>query len=380
MRGNHAYFRPSAPRGNGRTPHADRYVTDVSTIAQLPSEERRHLQAVIERYRFRASEYYLGLVDWTDSNDPLRTLIVPQEEELSDFGSLDASNEASNTIVPGLQHKYADTALILCVEQCGGYCRYCFRKRIFMRGSCETMRDLEPVLAYIRDHAEITDVLLTGGDPLLLSTSRLAGIIRALREVPHVRTVRIGTKMPAFDPYRILDDPQLHDLFAEQSGPGGRIYLMCHFDHPRELTEPAIEAIDLAVRLGVICANQCPIVAGVNDDPDVLRELLETTASVGCPQYYLFQGRPTRGNAPFRVPIVRGWQLFSSARAAASGLARRARFCMSHETGKLEIIGVDQSHIYMRYHRAKDPANHDRLVVCERDDEAVWFDELIPAS
>lgn len=380
MSGTSPYPQSSAQRESGCVSRSAGYVTDVSHLVNIGPEERARLAAVTERFDFRASEHYLGLIDWSDPADPIRTLIVPREGELDEFGSPDASDEASNTILPGLQHKYSDTALLLCVEACGGYCRYCFRKRIFARDANETARDLDPALDYIRNHPEITDVLLTGGDALLLSTRRLARLLRSLREIPHVRTVRLGTKMPAFDPYRLLGDEELHELLAEQSGPGGRIYLMCHFDHPREFTEPAIEAVDLAVRLGVICANQCPVVAGVNDDAAVLRELFETSASVGCPQYYLFQGRPTIGNAPFRVPITRGWELFSEARRTASGLARRARFCMSHATGKVEIVGVDEEHIYMRYHRAKNPADHDRFFVCRRDDDAVWLDDLTPVS
>ncbi|MBE0417415.1 MAG: 4Fe-4S cluster-binding domain-containing protein [Coriobacteriia bacterium] len=380
MSGNPFHSRSAAFRDSGCTPRRVGYVSDVSRLEHIPIDERRRLEAVTERFNFRASEYYLGLIDWSDPDDPIRTLVVPREAELSEVGSLDASNEASNTVIPGVQHKYADTALVLCVEACGGYCRYCFRKRIFMRDSHEATRDFGPALTYIADRSEITDVLLTGGDPLLLSTPRLARLLRSLRDIPHVRTVRIGTKMLAFNPYRLLDDLDLQELLVEQSGSGGRVYLMCHFDHPRELTEPATEAVDLAVRLGVICANQCPIIAGVNDDANVLRELLETTASAGCPQYYFFQCRPTRGNETFSVPLVRGWELFSEARRGVSGLARRARFCMSHETGKIEVVGVDDNNIYLRYHRAKDPSDHDRFMVYKRDDTAVWLDELTPVS
>ena len=376
MSGDHTDFQFSAVRGGGHPARRSTPVRDVSRLARLTSAEQAALGEVAERYSFRATEYYLGLVDWSDPSDPIRTLIVPQEAELEEFGTPDASNEASNTVVPGLQHKYSDTALLLCVESCGGYCRYCFRKRLFMRDNQEVSRDFGAAIAYIRDTPEITDVLLTGGDPLLLSTPRLAELLRALREIPHVRTVRIGTKMLAFDPFRLLEDRALQELLAEQSGPGGRVYLMCHFDHPREFTEPAIEAVDLALRLGVICVNQCPVIAGVNDDAEVLRELFETAASVGCPQYYLFQGRPTIGNGPFRVPIVRGWHLFSEARRTTSGLARRARFVMSHSTGKVEVLGVDDEHIFTRYHRTKDPADEDRLMVWRRDDSALWLDDL----
>lgn len=371
-------FSSTSDAGSADRPSGVSYVRDIGQVTQIPEQEQEQLARVAQKYAFRANDYYLGLIDWSDPDDPIRRLIVPHEDELCDWGALDASNEAANTVLPGLQHKYGDTALLLAVEACGGYCRYCFRKRLFMRDNHEVSRELEPSIEYVAEHPEITDVLLTGGDPLLLSTDKLAGILRRIREIPHVRTIRIGSKMPAFNPFRILDDPDLVQLLDDESGPGGRVYMMCHFDHPREMTEPAIEAVDRMVRAGVMAVNQCPVVAGVNDDASVLRELFETTASVGCPQYYLFQGRPTAGNEPYEVPLVRGWELFSEARKLVSGLSRRARFCMSHETGKIEIFGVDESRIYTRYHRAKNPADEDRVMVFERDDSAFWLDQLKP--
>jgi KamA family protein len=351
----------------------------VDELSALSAEERTSLQRVADRYAFRANDYYLGLIDWSDPEDPIRRLIVPREDELSEFGRLDASDEAANTILPGVQHKYRDTCLMLVNEICGGYCRYCFRKRLFMQDNHEVARDHAPAIDYIAGHPEITDVLLTGGDPLIMSTPRLADLLGRLREIPHVRTIRIGSKLPAFNPYRILDDPSLVELLGERSGPSGRIYLMTHFDHPREFTQQAVEAIRRVTEAGAMCVNQCPVVRGVNDDAEVLRELFETATDVGCPQYYVFQGRPTAGNEPYEVPLVRGWELFTQARAAVSGLSRRARFAMSHASGKVEVVGVDDEHIYLRYHRAKDLADEDRVLVMERDDEAYWLDQLVPA-
>jgi KamA family protein len=352
----------------------------VDDLVALPEAERAALRRVSERYAFRANDYYLGLIDWNDPDDPIRRLIVPREDELSEFGRLDASNEASNTVLPGVQHKYADTCLVLANEVCGGYCRYCFRKRLFMHENHEIARDYGPAIDYIAGHPEITDVLLTGGDPLVMSTSKLGDLLERLREIPHVHTIRIGSKMPAFDPYRIIDDPSLVQLLAEWSGPSGRVYLMAHFDHPREFTPAAVEAMVRVTEAGVMAVNQCPLVRGVNDDAEVLRELFETATDVGCPQYYVFQGRPTAGNEPYEVPLVRGWQLFSAARSRVSGLSRRARFSMSHESGKVMVVGLDDERIYMRYHRAKDPADEDRVLVMARDDEAYWLDQLVPAD
>jgi L-lysine 2,3-aminomutase len=213
-----------------------------------------------------------------------------------------------------------------------------------------------------------------------MSTRRLEEILHALREIPHVRIIRIGSKMPAFDPWRLLNDPDLQALFRAYSEPRRRIYLMAHFDHPRELTSPAIEGIDCFIQCGVICVNQCPLIKGVNDDPHVLSELYRQLSWIGCPPYYLFQGRPTAGNEPYEVPIVRSWRIFQEALHLGSGLAKRAKFVMSHESGKVEIMAVDEQHIYLRYHRAKDPSQQGRFMIYKRDDEACWLDQLEPAE
>ena len=357
-----------------------RHVRSIAQVPNIPAAERAKLGKVVERYAFRANDYYLGLIDWQDPKDPIRQLIIPREEELADWGSPDASRESLVTVARGVQHKYPDTVLLLCNEVCGAFCRYCFRKRLFMTGNDEVNLDVSEGLRYIADHPEITDVLLTGGDPLLMGTRRLVEIFEALSAISHVRIIRIGSKMPAFDPWRILRDEGLQAALREYSAPTRRIYLMAHFDHPRELTDAAIAGIDCFIRNGAICVNQCPLIAGVNDDPAVLAELYQRLAWAGCPPYYLFQCRPTSGNKPYTVPIVRAWHIFDQAIRKGSGLARRARFVMSHESGKIEVLAVDDSRIYMRYHRAKVAANRGKLLIYERNDDACWLDQLEPAS
>jgi lysine 2,3-aminomutase len=373
---------PSTPDGTptADTPRRVKYVRRIGQVAQLPEDERVRLEMVSQEYVFRANDYYLDLIDWNDPADPIRQLIIPREEELTDWGRLDASNEASITVDRGVQHKYTDTVLLLCNKVCGAYCRYCFRKRLFMDENDEVDNDIGAGLRYIAEHPEVTNVLLTGGDPLLMSTHRLVDIFEALRAIPHVRVIRLGSKMPAFDPWRILGDPELHEAFRTFSTPEQRIYLMAHFDHPRELTEPAILGIDAAIRNGVICVNQCPIIKGINDDPGVLAEMWDTLSFIGCPPYYLFQGRPTSGNEAYEVPLVRSWEIFQEAQRRGSGLARRARFCMSHESGKIEILAVDDESIYLRYHQAKHASNLGRFLICQRDDDAFWLDQLEPVK
>ncbi|HYF51380.1 MAG TPA: KamA family radical SAM protein [Planctomycetota bacterium] len=357
---------------------AVKYITDVLKLPQIPEDVRQRLKRVAEKYVFRVNDYYLGLIDWNDPADPIRQLIIPHEDELKDWGQLDASNEAANTPLKGVQHKYPHTVLLLCNEVCGAYCRYCFRKRLFMNDNDEVSLDVAEGIKYIAARPQITNVLLTGGDPLILGTRRLTQIFEQLRAIPHVQIIRIGSKMPAFNPWRVLDDRELQDAFRKYSTPDKRIYMMAHFDHPRELTEPAIAGIDTLIKCGVICVNQCPMIKGVNDDPVVLAQLYRKLSFIGCPPYYLFQGRPTAGNEPYEVPIVRGYEIFEEAKKHVSGLAKRARFVMSHETGKIEIVGIDEQRIYLRYHRAKNPADEGRFMVYERDDQAYWLDQLKP--
>ena len=356
--------------------HPIRYVTHPDKLDGLPAHERAGIRKVAARYPFRANDYYLSLIDWSNPDDPIRRLIVPHEGELENWGRLDACNEAAVTVAPGVQHKYVNTVLLLCSEVCGGYCRYCFRKRIFTDRGSEIARDLSEGFRYIAEHPEVTNVLLTGGDPLLLNTQRLIEILDALRAIPHVRIIRIGSKIPAFNPWRILQDEELQAAFRKYSEPRRRIYLMAHFDHPRELTDEAIAALDACIIRGVICVNQCPMIRGINDDPQVLSDLFRQLSFVGCPPYYLFQIRPTAGNKPYAVPIVRGWNIFREALRRGSGLARRPRFVMSHATGKIDIVGVDQAYIYLRYQSAKDTAEPGSLLRYFRDDEACWLDDL----
>ena len=365
----------TAAGGTDDTLRRVRYITSIDRIEGLSPAERKALAPVAGRYAFRLNDYYLGLIDWSDPDDPIRQLVIPRGEELDDYGALDASDEAANTVARGVQHKYPDTALLLCNEVCGAYCRYCFRKRLFIADNDEANNDVSAGIDYIREHREISNVLLTGGDPLLMSTRRIAEILGALAGIEHVRIIRIGSKMPAFDPWRLRNDQMLWEVLREHPR-RQHIYLMAHFDHPRELTTEALAELQAWHAAGVTTVNQCPLIRGINDRPEVLAELWSRLSYAGCPPYYLFQGRPTAGNAPYEIPIVEGWSIFQQALTYGSGLARRARFVMSHATGKIEVLAVDQTSIYLRYHQAKNPTDLGRFLVAERDDGAGWLDEL----
>lgn len=357
-----------------------KYITKLSQVpevANLPDHERQSLEAVERRYAFRSNAYYQSLIDWRDPQDPIRRIVIPSADELEPWGQLDASGEANYAKARGLEHKYADTALLLVSDVCGALCRFCFRKRLFMADNREVARDVAPGLEYIRKHPEINNVLLTGGDPLLLSSRKLGNILQELRDIDHVRIIRIGSKMPAFNPFRILDDPELLELFRTHSLPDRRIYLMAQFNHPRELTDEAVRAMTLVREAGVCIMNQTPLIRGVNDDPETLGELFNTLSFLGIAPYYLFQCRPTEGNFAYTLPIEQGYQIFADALHNCSGLARRCRYAMSHMSGKIEVAGLTDKQIFFRFHRPANPAqNLGELLPCARNPEGYWLDDF----
>jgi L-lysine 2,3-aminomutase len=213
-----------------------------------------------------------------------------------------------------------------------------------------------------------------------MSTDRLGEIIGRLWDVPHVKIIRIGTKMPAFNPARILEDPKLVDLFEKYRHPERKLYVMAHFNHPRELTEFAVEGLTTLLRAGAIIVNQTPIIAKVNDCADTLATLFERLSYIGVPPYYVFQCRPTLGNKPYSVPLEQAFEIFKQAQAQCSGLARRARFVMSHTSGKIEVVGQAGGLIYMTYHRTPVRAHNEGFLVFKSNPEAHWFDDYAEAK
>jgi KamA family protein len=274
-----------------------------------------------------------------------------------------------------LEHKYRPTALFIVNNVCGGICRYCFRKRIFLKERSESLRDLSGAVEYIKKHRGITNVLLTGGDPLTSSTRRLEEIISQLAKIDHVRIIRIGSKIPAFNPYRIVDDPVLLELIDKYSNGNKKIYVMTHFNHPRELTDVAVQAITLLYKAGAVLCNQTPIRRGVNDDPLVLQELLKKLSFLGIPPYYIFQCRPSKGNKAYSVTVEEGYDIFEKAKRGVAGLAKRARYVMSHSTGKIEVMGKDSEYIYFRYHLAARSQDMGRFMSFKLNPDAYWFDD-----
>ncbi len=360
---------------NGNVTKNAKYLTKLEQIPQLSQSEINRLEEVNEKFIFRTNDYYQSLIDWDDPEDPIRRIVMPDVQELDDWGKLDASDEESYTVAKGVEHKYDSTALLLVNEVCAAYCRFCFRKRLFMDENEEVTKDVSEGLEYIRTHKEINNVLLTGGDPLIMSTSKLEPIIQKVREVDHVNIIRIGTKIPAFNPMRIYNDPSLEAMFRRYSTPEKRIYVMAHFNHPRELTPEAVRGLSFLLNAGAIVVNQTPMIAGVNDDPDVLAEMFNKLSYIGVPPYYVFQCRPTLGNRIYVTPLEEAFEIFETARTRCSGLAKRARFVMSHATGKIEVVGLTEKYIYFKYLRAADEDTDAKFMVFKRNPDAYWFDD-----
>lgn len=354
-----------------------RYINKLEQVTELGAEEKGLLQPVAERFAFRTNEYYQSLINWDDPNDPIRRIVMPDVQEMREFGEMDASDESSYTVLKGLEHKYGDTALLLVNNVCGAYCRFCFRKRLFTDDNDEVTSDVTDALKYIANHSEINNVLLTGGDPLIMSTNKLGKIISQLREIEHVRIIRIGTKMVAFDPFRVLNDPSLPEMLSAYSGPDKRIFIMNHFNHPRELTEPALRAVAVLQKAGAATVSQSPLIRGVNDSAEVIAELFSKLSFNGVLPYYLFLCRPTAGNEPYVVPVEEGFEIFEAARRRLAGLAKQARLCMSHKTGKVEVVGKVGDKMVFRYHRSPDPLNCGRLMFFDSDPAAGWLDDYM---
>jgi lysine 2,3-aminomutase len=353
-----------------------KYITNIEKITQIPKEEREKLKEITSKYVFRVNEYYLNLINWDDPNDPIKKLVIPNERELNEYGSWDASDEAANYVVPGCQHKYKTTALLIVSEVCGAYCRFCFRKRLFRSDVQEAMSDVTPGIEYIAQTPEINNVLLTGGDSLILATKKIRQIVERLRAIDHVKIIRFGSKLPVFNPMRIYEDQELLDLFCEYSTPEKRIYVMAHVNHPREITEEARKAFQALHDAGVIVVNQTPILKGINDDPEVLAQLLDKLSWAGVTPYYFFVNRPVAGNSDFVLTLEEVYQIVEQAKAKTSGLGKRVRLVMSHSSGKIEILAIENGKAYLKYHQSRDDEQYGKFMILDCPKDATWFDDL----
>ncbi|MGY3108385.1 lysine 2,3-aminomutase [Bradyrhizobium sp. LM3.4] len=326
--------------------------------------------------RYHVSNFYAEQIANSGYYDQLKYIVEPSVQELDSPGVLDTSGEHDNTVVPGLQHKYAQTGLLLVTSRCASYCRFCFRKRLVGRDSDEVVPDLAKVRQYISRHPEMTNVLLSGGDPFVLSTAKLDEILTNLLPIRHLDSIRIGTKLFAFEPKR-FEDPALPAFFQRIRDAGKTAVLVTHFDHVGEISVGAERNIRCLRAQGVQFLNQSVLLAKVNDNPEVLAATFAKCHQMGVRPYYLFQARPVKAASHFQVPLRRGLEIARGVTQRLAGIEKTFRYIMSHYSGKIEILDLgDDGRVYMRYHQNKFPDRVGKIFSRPYIETACWLDDL----
>ena len=291
-------------------------LEQLASIVPIPKDEWEVWRRVVQMFRFGVTPYYLSLFDPTDPKDPLARQSLPSLEEFlyRDVGEDDPLHEEADSPVPGLTHRYPDRVLMVISNHCAMYCRHCTRKRLMAAGAVPRI-DLDRMVDYIARHREVRDVIVSGGDPLTLSTARLEEVLRKLRAIPHVEVIRIGTRVPCVLPMRVTDE--LCEMLARYHP----VWVNVQFEHPRECTPEAERACDRLLRAGIPLNNQSVLLRGVNDDPETMRELIQRLMRMRVRPYYLFQCDPVRGAEHFRTPISRGIEILEQLRGHTGGLS-----------------------------------------------------------
>lgn len=399
---------------------------------RMDAELREAVMVVSTVLPFRTNRYVMeSLIDWTQvPDDPMFQLTFPQRGMLSaeqyermavlvrgkaPRREIDAeanrircrlnphpAGQMTHNVptyrdepVEGLQHKYRETVLFFPSQgqTCHAYCTFCFRWAQFVGidGLKFSQRGVDRLVAYLTEHPEVTDVLLTGGDPMIMKTSVLRQYVEPLlsSRLEHIRTIRIGTKAPAYWPQRFVTDTDADDLmrlFEEVVARGRHLALMGHFTHPAELsTETARRAVRRIGGTGAVVRMQGPLVRHVNDDAGAWAELWRRGVNLGAVPYYMFVERDTGARHYFEVPLVRAWEIFREAYQRVAGTARTARGpSMSAFPGKVLIVGVTEvgrrKAFVLEYLQARDPGLVRRPFFARYNPAAVWFDELEPLT
>lgn len=289
----------------------------VSSVDQLVDKfgiKKEVAERLDDFFQARINPYYLSLIRYP--GDPIWLQAIPDEVELYDIDAPeDPLNEDEMSPVPNITHRYPDRALFLTTSQCGLYCRFCTRKRKVGDSSKINMRDLEAAFQYLEQHTEINDVILSGGDPLMLTDAMLEKVLARLRQIPHIQIIRLGTKMPCVLPQRVT--PELCEMIKKYHP----IYVNTHFNHPWEITDESKKACEMLVNAGVPVGCQTVLLKGVNDDPEVMKELMKKLLAMRVRPYYIYQADLTKGANHFRTPIDVGLEIMDNLRGHISGLA-----------------------------------------------------------
>ncbi len=409
--------------------YSAKHLDQLTARAGLGEAERLAVRAVATVLPFRTNDYVLeSLIDWSAApHDPIYRLVFPQAdmlppEDVAPIASLLARGAPEQELqaaahavrrrlnphpagqlalnvpdladepLPGVQHKYPETMLIFPRQgqTCHAYCTYCFRWAQFVGEPDLKMAtdDMTRVVAYLAAHPEITSVLVTGGDPMIMGTGVLRRYVEPLLGLEQLESIRIGTKALSYWPQRFVSDPDADDalrLFEQVSRAGKTLALMAHFTHPREL-EPALvaRAIGRIRAAGAVIRTQAPLIRTINDDPVTWSGMWRTQLRLGLVPYYLFVERDTGPQGYFAVPLVRAAEIFREAYSSVSGLCRTVRGpSMSATPGKVCVDGVadvaGQRVFVLHMIQARDPSLVGRPFFARFDPDAVWLSDLEPA-
>ncbi|MBM3153532.1 MAG: lysine 2,3-aminomutase [Chloroflexi bacterium] len=292
-------------------------LEELEKVLPLDESERKAL-ASSGLFRVDVTPYFISLIDPDDPEDPVRKQIVPRSEEMQAFTAMmeDSLAEDRHSPVPGLVHRYPDRALMLVTTQCASYCRYCTRSRIVGDPSATFSRqEFELQLEYLKRTPQVRDVLLSGGDPLVLAPKILEEILSRLREIPHIEIVRIGSRVPVFMPMRVTDE--LCDMLQKYHP----LWLNIHVNHPNEISLELAQACDKLTRAGIPLGNQSVLLAGVNDCVHLQRKLAQDLVRIRVRPYYLYQCDLVEGAGHFRTPVAKGIEIIEGLRGHTSGYA-----------------------------------------------------------
>ncbi len=296
-------------------------ITSVAQLEQfmtLTPDERAGCAFADQKLSLAITPYFFNLIDRDDPDCPLRKQVIPRagERQLSAEEQLDSLGEDEHSPVPGLVHRYPDRVLFLVTDRCAAYCRYCTRSRLVSNAQDYNFHpEYEQALRYIESHPEVRDVLLSGGDPLLLSDKKLEHLLARLRAIKHVEFIRIGSRIPVFLPQRIT--PELCEVFKKY----GPIWMSIHMNHPKEATQELKDACDRLAFAGVPLGNQSVLLKGVNDDAEVMQALVHRLLRMRVRPYYLYQMDLITGGAHFKVDVRQGLAIIESLRGHTTGYA-----------------------------------------------------------
>jgi lysine 2,3-aminomutase len=286
-------------------------VQDLKTHFDIPIED---LFRVVQVFSMKITPYYLSLIKRV--NDPIYKQVVPSHCEMEEHGLYtDPLEEERDSPVHNIVHRYPDRCLFLISAECASYCRFCTRKRKVGDDNKINRAYIDEGISYIKSHPEIRDVILSGGDPLMLSDQRLESILKRLREIPHLQIIRIGSRVPCFLPHRVT--PELTAMLKKYHP----VYMNVHFNHPDEVTPLAVQALGRLADAGIPLGNQTVLLKGVNDDPLVMRLLMQKLLMARVRPYYIYQADMVFGTNHFRTTVKKGLEIIQALRGWTSGLA-----------------------------------------------------------